>query len=104
MRRCANARRRVHVQPDVAALGRQRRPAMQPHTYAHFDVSWPALRGEGALRLDGSGERVASAGEGGKEGISLRIYFQAAVGVERGAYQPAMLDQDVGGVRTPLLP
>jgi len=61
------------------------------------------MGGEGALRLDGRGERVAGAGEGGEEGISLRIHFLAAVGIERGAHQPAMLGQDVGVMRTHLL-
>src|SRR5260221_11697852 len=76
---------------------------MQPHAHANRDVLWPALRGEGALRLDGGGERVTGAGEGGEEGIPLRIHLLAAVGVERGAHQPAMLGQDVGVVWTYLL-
>ena len=75
----------VHVQADVALVRHARLARVESHP--HPDRA----RSERPLRFLRRCDRVRGAGEGDKERVALRVHLDAAVIVERGSEQAAVL-------------
>ena len=80
MGRRANARCSVDPNPDVAMLADLRLGGVNSDPYPHVRVVGPRASRQAPLQVDRGSYRVARAGEGGEEGVALRVYLPAAGG------------------------
>jgi hypothetical protein len=86
-------RRPVHVHTDVVILVRDRLPGMQAHPDPHGVPVRPVMPGQGALRRQGAGHRIAREREHHEEAVTLGGDLPAMSGRERRAQQGAMVRQ-----------
>jgi len=73
VRRCRDARRPVHVDPDVSLVGEMRRSGVQADSHAD------RAGFERGLRVGCRGERTGRRREGDEERVSLRVDLDAPV-------------------------
>ena len=79
----------MHVVADVALVGHERRARVQADAQVDLAV------GECIGYRVCCGDRSRSCWEREEEGVSLRVYFDAALGSARLAHNPAMLGERV---------
>ena len=87
--RCGDPRGAVDVDPDVALVGHDGLPRVEPHANADRTVV------ERRLPLGGRGKRVGRAGERDEERVALRVDLDAAVPRERVPQQTTVLAQQL---------
>ena len=85
-----DARGAMDVVADVALLGEQRRPGVEPGTHAD------RARGKRLRHGRGGREGARRRREREEERVALRIDLDSAAGHARLAYRPAVLGQSVG--------
>ena len=88
--RCCDTRGEVHVVSHVALVGDERGARVQA------DAQADRPRCESVRDRLGGSRRSRSGWERNEEGVPLRVYFDAALGSARLAYDPAMLGERFG--------
>ena len=92
---CADARRPMHAEADVA-LGVNRGLArMESHAHADAAAVGPCVRRKCGLSIDRGGDGLVGASKRDEEGVSLRADLSPAVRRERRAEERAMVGQEV---------
>ena len=79
MRRSANPRCSMDVDPDVVAVRNEGLASVEAHAYLYRRVLRPGVPCEGALRLLGRRKRLARVGESDKEAVALGVDLNTAV-------------------------
>lgn len=89
VRRCADARRPVHIDTDVTLAGHNRLASVDADADAHL------ADGQRGLPLPRRRYRVGGCGEGIEEGIPLRVDLDTTVTPEGFTKDPAVLAQNL---------
>jgi hypothetical protein len=96
----ADARRAVHVEPEIRPVADVRLARVHPHPDAQVDAARPFVPGESALRChEGIGSELRL-GEHDEELIAALVDDDARAGLDRLAEEPAMVVEDVRVVVT----